>query len=213
MATATSDPTPRVVARPRPLAGTEPLTPQTLRVLQWVSFKHLDVALILYIGAASLLIGTAWLVGGLPYGRPLDPIAGIVTALVMGIFGLACLPFGIWWSVQRWQRQDWVVGYFDDTATQLVHPTPEGAWQLSDHHALRRGHHLAGPFRRRVFQHLAAEADRLQVVIITDTRVRKLADLYIADMPGLTLVNDTRRDVIRRHIHELRREPSPITTL
>ena len=62
-----------------------------------------------------------------------------------------------------------------------------------------------------MFQHLAAEADRLQVVIITDTRVRKLADLYIADMPGLTLVNDTRRDVIRRHIYELRREPSPIT--
>lgn len=177
-----------------------------------MSFKHLDVALILYIGAASLLIGTAWLVRGLPYGRPLDPIAGIVAGVVMGVGGLACLPFGIWWSVQRWQRQGWVVGYFDDTGTQLVHPTPAGAWQLSDHHALRRGHHLAGPFRRRVFQHLAAEADRLQVVIITDTRVRKLADIYIADMPGLGLVDDTRRDVIRRHIYELRREPSLITT-
>ena len=212
MATANSDPTPSVVARPRPLAGTEPLTPDTLQVLQWVSFKHLDVALIYYIVAASILIGTVWLVGGLPYGRPLDPIAGIVAGLVMGVGGLACLPFGIWWSVQRWQRQGWVVGYFDDTATQLVHPTPEGAWQLSDHHTLRRGHHLARPFRRRVFQHLAAEADWHQVVIITDTRVRKLADLYIADMPGLTLVNDTRRDVIRRHIYELRREPSPITT-
>lgn len=76
------------------------------------------------------------------------------------------------------------------------------------HHALHRGHHLAGPFRHRVFQHLAAEADRLQVVIITDTRVRKLADLYTADMPGLTLVNDTRRDIFRRHIYELRREPA-----
>lgn len=212
MATATPDPTPPAVARPRPLAGTKPLTPDTLPVLQWVSFKHLDVALILYIAAASILIGTAWLVSGLPYGRPLDPVAGIVAGLVMGIFGLACLPFGILWSVQRWQRQGWVVGYFDDTATQLVHPTPEGAWQLSDHHALRRGHHLAGPFRRRVFQHLAAEADRHQVVIITDTRVRKLADLYVADMPGLTLINDTRRDIIRRHIYALRREPSPITT-
>lgn len=211
MATATSDPPPRVVARPRPLAGTEPLTPETLRVLQWVSFKHLDVALILYIVAASLLIGTAWLVSGLPYGRPLNLVAGIVAGLVMGVLGLACLPFGIWWSVQRWQRQGWVVGYFDDTAIQLVHPTPEGAWRLSDHHALRRGHHLAGPFRRRVFEHLAAEADRHRIVVVTDTRARKLADLYIAEMPGLTLVNDTRRDVIRRPIYELRREPSPIT--
>ena len=208
MATATPGP---VAPRPRRLPGTTPLTPETLRVLQWVSFRHFDIALILYITANSLLIGTLWLVRGLPYGQPLDPAGGTIAALVMFVAGLVCLPFGIWWSITRWQRQGWVVGYFDDTATQLVHLTPEGAWQLSDHHALHRGHHLAGPFRRRVFQHLAAEADRLQVVIITDTRVRKLADLYIADMPGLTLVNDTRRDVIGRHIYELRREPSPIT--
>lgn len=210
MATATRDGTPPAVARPRPLVGTRPLTSETLRVLQRVSFRHLDVALIVYIVAVSLLIGTVWLVAGLPYRRALDPVAGVVAALVMGLAGLACLPFGIWWSVKRWQRQGWVVGYFDHTATQLVHPTPEGAWLLSDHHALHRGHHLAGPFRRRLFQHLAAEADRLQVVIITDTWVRKLADLYIADMPGLNFVNDTRRDVFRRRIYELRREPAPI---
>lgn len=210
MATATRDGTPSAVAKPRPLVGTRPLTPETLRVLQRVSFRHLDVALIVYIVAVSLLIGTVWLVAGLPYGRALDPVGGIVAALVMGLAGLACLPFGIWWSVKRWQRHGWVVGYFDHTATQLVHPTPEGAWLLSDHHALHRGHHLARPFRRRLFQHLATEADRLQVVIITDTRVRKLSDLYIADMPGLTLVNDTHRDVVRRRIYELRREPAPI---
>jgi hypothetical protein len=194
---------------PSPLPGTKPLTAETLRLLQWVSLRHLDVALILYLASVSLVVGTAWFVGGPPLGRPFDPVAGIVAGLAMGITGLAGLPFGIRWSVQRWQRKGWVVGYFDNTAAQLVHPTPEGAWQLSDHHALHRGHRLAGPFRQRVFQHLAAEADRLQVVIITDTRVRKLADLHIADMPGLTLVNDTRRDMIRRHIYELRREPGP----
>lgn len=207
MATATPDTTP---PPPSPLPGTEPLTAETLRVLQWVSFRNIDGGLIVYLVAASLLLGTAWLVGDLPYGRPLNPVGGIGAGLVMGLGGLACLPIGIWWSIKRWQRQGWVVGYFDPTATMLLHPTPEGAWQLSDHHALHRGRHLAGPFRRRVFEHLAAEADRRQVVIITDSRVRKLADLYIADMPGLTLVNDTRRDFIGRHIYELRRKPAPI---
>ncbi len=206
MATATPGPTP---PRPDPLPGTMPLNPETLRVLQWVSFRHFDVGLLVYIAAASLLIGTTWYVAGLPYGRPLDPTAGVAAGLIMGAAGLACLPFGIWWSIKRWQRQGWVVGYFDDTATQLVHPTPEGAWQLSDHHALRRGHRSAAPFRRRVFQHLAREADRHQIVIITDTRVRKLANLYLADLPGLTLVSDTRRDHLARRIIELRREPRP----
>jgi hypothetical protein len=205
MATAAPGTTP---PPPSPLPGTEPLTGQTLRALQWVSLRHLDLALVLYIVSVSLLVGTAWFLGGMPSGRWFDPVAGIVAGLLMGIAGLVCLPIGIWWSIKRWQRHGWVVGYFDHTATQLVHPTRQGAWQLSDHHALHRGHHLARPFRRRVFQHLAAEADRLQVVLVTDTRVRKLADLYIADMPGLTLVNDTRRDIIRRHIYELRRDPA-----
>lgn len=175
-----------------------------------MSFRHLDVALIIYLVADSLLVGTAWLVGGLAFGQPLNPIGGLLAGLVTGIAILAFLPFAIRWSVRRWQRQGWVVGYFDHTATQLVHPTPEGAWQLSDHHALHRGHRLAAPFRRRVFQHLAEEADRLHVAIITDTRVRKLANLYIADMPGLNLISDTRRDVIGRHIYDLRREPRAI---
>lgn len=210
MATANSAPTP---PRPLPLPGTEPLTPQTLRVLQWVSFRHLDVALILYLVAISVLVGTVWFVGGLAFGQPLNPTGGIVAGLVMGIAGLACLPFGIWWSVERWQRQGWVVGYFDRTATQLVHPTPEGAWQLSDHHAVHRGRRLAAPFRRRLFKHLAKEADRLQVAIVIDTRVRKLADLYVADMPGLAIVSETARDVIGRHIHVLRREPDPTSPL
>jgi hypothetical protein len=122
---------------------------------------------------------------------------------------LALLPFGIRWSIRRWRRHGWVVGYFGDTATMLVHPTAEGAWMLSDHVAAHRGRGLATPFRRRVFHHLAEEADRLQVVIVLDTRVRKLCRLYLDDMPGLKLVNDTRRDFIARRVYDLRRDPAP----
>lgn len=98
--------------------------------------------------------------------------------------------------------------YFDATATMIVHPTPEGAWLLSDHVAAHRGRGSATPFRRRVFDHLASEADRLQVVIVTETRVPKLCRLYLDDMPGLKLVNDTRRDFIARRIYDLRRDPA-----
>lgn len=65
------------------------------------------------------------------------------------------------------------------------------------------------------FGHLASEADRLQVVIVTDTRVPKLCRLYLDDMPGLKLVSDTRRDFIALslnrpagHVFDVR--PAPV---
>lgn len=195
--------------QPGPLPGTEPLTPDTIRLLGRLTLRQLDVGLLAYVVAAALLVGGLWLVGGLPYGLPLDPIGAAIATIVMFLVTLALLPFGIRWSIRRWRRHGWVVGYFDDTATLLVHPTPEGAWMLSDHVAAHRGRGLATPFRRRVFHHLADEADRLQAVILLDTRVRKLRRLYLDDMPGLKLVNDTRRDFIGRRIHDLRRDPAP----
>lgn len=194
--------------QPSPLSGTKPLTPQTMRLLGRLSLRQLDPGLLVYVVAVSLLVGGCWLVGGLPYGLPLQPVEGAIAAIVVFLVSLGLLPLGIRWSLRRWRRQGWVVGYFDDTATMLVHPTRDGAWMLSDHVAAKRGHGLATPFRRRVFQHLAGEADRLQVVIVTSTRVAKLCRLYLNDMPGLELVDDTRRDFIARRIYELRRDPS-----
>jgi hypothetical protein len=192
--------------QPLPLPGTEPLTPDTVRLLGRLSLRQLDPGLLAYVAAAALLVGGLWLVGGLPYGVPLDPMRAVMATVVVFLVPLALLPFGIRWSIRRWRRQGWVVGYFDDAATMIVHPTPEGAWLLSDHVAAHRGRGLATPFRRRVFGHLASEADRLQVVIVTETRVPRLCRLYLDDMPGLQLVNDTRRDFIARRIYDLRRE-------
>ena len=194
--------------QPSPLSGTEPLTPDTVRLLGRLSRRQLDPGLLAYVAAAALLVGGLWLVGGLPYGLPLDPMRAVIATVVVFLVPLALLPFGIRWSIRRWRRQGWVVGYFDATATMIVHPTPEGAWLLSDHVAAHRGRGFATPFRRRVFDHLASEADRLQVVIVTETRVPKLCRLYLDDMPGLKLVNDTRRDFIARRIYDLRREPA-----
>jgi len=194
--------------QPSPLPGTEPLTPDTVRLLGRLSRRQLDPGLLAYVAAAALLVGGLWLVGGLPYGLPLDPTRAVIATVVVFLVPLALLPFGIRWSIRRWRRQGWVVGYFDTTATMIVHPTPEGAWLLSDHVAAHRGHGLATPFRRRVLDHLASEADRLHVAIVTDTRVPKLCRLYLDDMPGLKLVNDTRRDFIARRIYDLRREPA-----
>lgn len=209
MAPAASNERPGLPPPPGPFPGTETLTPTTVRRLLWVSIRHLDPGLIVYIVGVSLLVAAFQLALGWLSRSALLVVDAIILGTTVFVLCLLAVPIGTLWSLHRWRQQGWVVGYFDDTATQLVHPTPDGAWQLSDHHALHRGRRSAAPFRRRLFQHLAAEADRHQVVIITDTRVRKLADLYLADMPGLTLVSDTRRDHIARRIIELRREPRP----
>ena len=80
----------------------------------------------------------------------------------------------------------WVVGYFAANSSQLVHPVGR-EWVLTDHYTAHRGRGEAGAFRRHVFAHLAREADLHGVGIRLDTRVPKLADLYVRDMPGLEL--------------------------
>ena len=194
--------------QPSPLPGTEPLTPHNLRLLGRLALRQMDVGLLIYVVLMSMFLGVVWLVGGLPYGQPLNPAGAIIAAALAFAASLVLLPISIGWTVRGWARRSWVVGYFDATTTLLVHPTRHGEWMLSDHLTAQRGHGLARAFRQRVFQHLASEADRLGVVIITETRVAKLCRLYLDDLPGLTVVDETRRDYIRRRIYELRREPA-----
>jgi hypothetical protein len=207
MASPPRHPAAHLPAQPSPLPGTEPLTPHNLRLLGRLALRHLDAGLLIYVVLMSLLLGVVWLIGGLPYGQPLNPAGAVIAAVVVFGVSLALLPLSIGWTVRGWARRSWVVGYFDATTTLLVHPTPDGEWLLSDHVTAQRGRGSARAFRRRVFQHLASEADRFGVVIVTETRVARLCQLYLDDLPGLTLVNQRRRDYVRRRIYDLRREP------
>lgn len=140
-----------------------------------------------------------------------DPVA-FTGGAIAGLVGFAIF---VWWGLSPLvvrlvmltrARAGWLVGYFDETATQLVHPR-RGGWELSDHHAVVRGVGIAAPFRRRVFAHLAGEADRHQVAITMSTPVPKLAAIYQADMPGLRVIG-TRRTLFGK-LYLLRRDPAP----
>ncbi|QLQ15527.1 MAG: hypothetical protein HZY73_07345 [Micropruina sp.] len=170
---------------------------------------HLDPGVFGFMVFVAALIGAFQLIGDLVVGGPPDVADAAVWAAIVFVLCLLSVPISFLWTLKRLQRHGWVVGYFDPTATLLVHADAEGAWEMSDHHAARRGRQLARPFRQRVFRHLSDEADRHGAVIVATTLVPKLARSYEADMPGLAVVDDRRRDPIGRRLHHLRREPAP----
>jgi hypothetical protein len=169
---------------------------------------HLGPGIISYMVFAAAMAGSGQILADLAGGQPADlPASAIWAATFFALFILS-VPVSFRWSLQHFRKLGWVVGYFDQTATLLVHANADGAWEMSDHHAVRRGHGFAQPFRERVFRHLAEEADRHRVVIVATTLVPKLARSYMAEMPGLMITADRRHDPLRRKLYQLRREPA-----
>lgn len=193
---------------PGQLPGTEPLTKPNIRRLCLMTVLHLDLGVFGAMVFVAAVAGAFQLIGDVMVGQRPNPANAAVWAGTVLAFCLLSVPFSFLWTLKRLRRHGWVVGYFDQTATLLVHADAQGAWEMSDHHATKRGRRLAQPFRQRVFRHLAAEADRHRAVIVATTLVPKLARSYQADMPGLEVVDDRRRDAIGRHLYDLRREPS-----
>lgn len=142
-------------------------------------------------------------------GWGLGAILGITLALGAYQATQEPRPWPLWWAIglivalllfpvvarliqhAAWrQHGGWVKGYFDKTATQIVHPA-EGRWVLTDHHRAVRGSGRAQPFRRRVFRSLAQQADQAGVDIYMETTVAKLMRNYLEDMPGLDVIDAT----------------------
>ncbi len=170
------------MGKPAPLEGTQPLNVRTAHLLGWLAARTLARKPAFWVSQMLMplafgLVATVW-GAGLVTAVGVAVVAGLVWLPLIGV-----LTVGI---VAGWCSRGWVVGYFDGSSTQLVH-LEGGDWVLSDHYTLRRGAGAARPFRRRVFAHLAAEADRCQATIRMDTRHRRLAELYLADMPGLVM--------------------------
>lgn len=176
----------RPVPQPGPLKGTEPLNGRTRLKLLRLTIRHTDrcTAVIVLGLLLTWTASYALLLWTLDIPTTAGELA-LGSAAMLAAFVLIGFPLGQALMIARWRRHEgWVVGYFDATATLLVHPE-DGAWVLSDHAAEHRGRGLARPFRRKVFAHLAAEADGLGVPIVVATTVRALADLYVADLPHL----------------------------
>ena len=185
----------RPVLAPSPITGLEPLTPRTFRRLAWLSLRNAPASpsIMVAIGAsaAGLAIGSTFIASQSGASSPFA-VAAVATPI-----GLVAFLFLVWIflavELRSWSRDGgWVVGYFTANSSQLVHPVGRD-WVLTDHYTAHRGRGEAGAFRRHVFAHLAREADLHGVGIRLDTRVPKLADLYVRDMPGLELTA-TRRD-------------------
>ena len=164
--------------------------------------RHLLVSVSCGLLVGALAFVLAWRFRGDPVLAGVAALAGSLgsAALFWQVLGALVVRVGI----RRMTRSGWLLRYFDETSTQIVHPR-HGGWELSGHHAARQAEGIAGPFRQRVFAHLAAEADRLRVVITTSTTVPTLVDIYQADMPGLKLVG-VRRTLFGR-VYLLRRDP------
>lgn len=197
------------VPAPSPIAGMEPLTRRTFRRLGWLTVRNAPANPV-------IMAVTGVVVGCLAIGSALNAsMAGAAHPIVVGAFAA---PVGLVVFVvivlllqevviRRWKRAGgWVVGYFTANSCQLVHPDDD-AWVLSDHHTAHRGRGEAGPFRRQVFAHLAAEADLYQVTIRFDTQVRRLADSYLQEMPGLELTGIRRQRFATLYL--LQRVPRP----
>lgn len=178
---------------PGPLPGTEPLTTRNIRRLCLMTVLHLDPGVFGFMVFVAAVIGAFQLIGDVVVGRDPDVAEAAVWAASVFVFCLLSVPFSFLWTLKRLRMHGWVVGYFDETATLLVHAAADGSWEMSDHHAAKRGRQLARPFLERAFRHLAGEADRHRAVIVATTLVPKLASSYQADMPGLTVVDGATR--------------------
>ena len=194
---------------PAPLPGTQPLTSANRQRMVVASRSRLLAT----ARARAFWLGLAFAVvaGSIGFAMVLhaDP-AAFARVAIAGLVGYAIF---LWWvlsplivrvGMRARARAGWLVGYFDETSTQLVHPRL-GSWELSDHHAVVQGRGVAAPFRRRVFTHLAAEADHHQVPITMSTRVPKLAAIYEVDMPGLRVIGI--KWTVFGKLYLLRREP------
>ncbi len=191
--------------RPAPVEGTSPLNGRTLLLLMRLGLGQLTPPIWGLLGLNVVLLSGAVYVISRAAG---DGLAWWAALLIAG--GIV-LPFV---SVVRvgvlfwWRLRGWLVGYFDDTTSLLVHRDRDGHWLITDHMTTRPHRGVARPLRQLVFTHLAWQADCRRAIIVLSTYSAKLAKLYVEDMPGLEIVG-TRRDWLGRSIHLLRRDPSP----
>lgn len=198
------------VPAPSPIAGLEPLTPRTFRRLAWLSLRNATASRSIMAGLG--LVAVALALGSALVADMMDAAEPVAVALLATPIGLVAFVLVVWFALAlkfwSWTRHGgWVVGYFTTQSSQLVHPE-EGDWVLTDHYTAHRGGGEAGPFRRRVFAHLAAEADLHRVEIRFDTKVPRLVEIYLRDMPGLEVI-DTRRERFGT-VYFLRRLPRPV---
>ena len=64
-----------------------------------------------------------------------------------------------------------------------------GAWHIADHVAAEPGHDQGKDLRERLIVPLTIAADRAGVEIRTVAANQKLADQYVADVPGLVALH------------------------
>lgn len=171
---------------PAPVWGTRGLSPATGALLAVLAVRHY------FLGRAGRISWSIWCVAALWALAVLmlfrSPLWAVVAGVAVLLLFLLAIPLGLlastWWCRRRGGA---VVGYVDATATLLVR-CQEDRWTVADHFAVRPGRGEAAAFRRRIFAHVAGEADRHGTTIAMTTRVAKLRDRYLAEMPGLRVV-------------------------
>ena len=180
---------------PSPIAGMDSLNGRSFRRLAWLSLRNAPANRVIMAVTGAMVVSLAlasWFIAGMQGAAHPLAVAAVATPVGLGVF-VVLLLFLQELVIRSWKRNGgWVVGYFTANSCQLVHPDDD-AWVLTDHLTAHRGHGEAGPFRRQVFAHLASEADRFGVTITLDTRVRRLADLYVQEMPGLEVTGVRRQ--------------------
>ena len=178
-----------MITRPRPATGSQAPVPGNgvarVSVVQPVQLAYLALRNLAPAKKGALIAAVTSLIvaAGVLYGMGEGPTATVLLVGVLIVFPAAGI-VGIW--VNTHPANGWVRGMFSTTGTLLIRQDGD-RWNLTDHYAWVRSQGAARPFRRQAFAELARQADLLGVVITTDTRVEKLRDAYLQDMPGLHL--------------------------
>ena len=131
------------------------------------------------------VMAVAALVWTWPLGHAAAALATVGAALATMLMFVTLIVVSFAVTLLWGHRRGAVLGYFDATATQVVR-CRGSRWVLGDHFAVHPGRGEAAAFRRRVFSHIAAEADRQGgITVAMSTRVPALRDRYMVEMPGL----------------------------
>lgn len=122
----------------------------------------------------------------------------LVPAIVAAVAMSALIPVLMWFQIVVSRATAW---YMLDAAAIAVIASTDG-WKIANHLSAHPGSGAGRPLRALVFPVLIIDADRLGIPLIIEAADARLAEVYLAEIPGLRAVGPGTLSGVR-----LRRQP------
>lgn len=189
------------VALPPPLPGTRPATPRDAFRLTWWTIRSFAfgaahghgrsrVTSLVSLFASVIVPAGLAVLAAVDVRAPWTLIgAAVVIAIGPTVYAL---------RIAMAQRTSW---YVIDGAVIAV-TAGHGTWTLSDHMSAHPGSGAGRRLRALVIPTLIAAADRDRIALTTEAADRRLAEIYLVDIPGMRKIGPAPVRGVR-----LRRDP------